>query len=220
MSMVIKKNISSSANVNVKPPGMVLLHPDLGLGAKVYHDVPQYAFDQGILDADFHERLLSDLDQVTEVAGIPKEMVWSRMVEYCVPDEIAWVKNMRTSKDHGLAYVGAQEKAISQKMFAVVGACLRNYIDARIMSVQEVLSRLKNDVMPQPTVLLIPNFSMIKGNGGDIPQWQVSSLLGLLYTRLARGLKTVVYIESMEELDKFYGASFRKHLDSYYTKIE
>lgn len=211
MALIIKKPPAKSVPVEDGDDNVVALQKN--------HGIPEDVFSIGILSHEYHERLLSDLDRVVETAGIPKHFVWSKMSEYCTEPEVAWVKRMRKGQDHGLAYIGKKNKAIEDKMMAIVGACLRNYIDARLMTVQEVLTRLKNDTMPQPTVLLIPNFSLEKKDGGDIPQWQVSSLLGLLYTRLARGLKTVIYISDLNSLSMFYGESFKKHIDSHYTKV-
>jgi len=87
------------------------------------------------------------------------------------------------------------------------------------MSVRDVIHRLPDDNMPQPTVLLIPNFCMDKGDGGHIAQWEISSLLGLLYTRLARNLKTVIYIGSMASLADNYGSAFRTHVEAHYSQV-
>lgn len=213
MALIIKKHPPSA------PPVPKVLSEDHTIVAQQFSGVPASAFEEGTLDAQYHERLLADLDRVAETAGVQKAFVWSKLSSYCDTHEVEWVKRMRKGQDHGLAYVGKKNIAIEDKMMAIAGVCLRNYIDARMMPVQEVLTRLKNDTMPQPTVLLIPNFSLEKKDGGDIPQWQVSSLLGLLYTRLARGLKTVVYISSMESLGLFYGESFKKHVEAHYTKV-
>jgi len=181
--------------------------------------VPEEAFEIGILNREYHARLLLNLETHAANAGIPPEFVWSKMSKYCTPEEVTWVRRMRVEKDHGLCYRGVFPVPIEDKMMAVTGACLRNYIDARMMTVQEVLHYLKAGDMPSPTVLLIPNFCLDKGEGGDIAQWQSSSLLGLLYSRLAKNLKTVLYIGSEAALEKHYGEAFAKHIRSHYTMI-
>lgn len=181
--------------------------------------IPPEVFEIGILDREYHARLLADLERFAAKAGIPPEFVWSRMSQYCTQEEVAWVKRMRMGKDHGLCLVGDFQVPIEDQMMAIAGACLRNFIDARVMPVQEVLSHLKSDSMPYPTVLLIPNFCLSKGDGGDIAQWQSSSLLGMLYSRLAKNLKTVLYIASESALEKNYGEAFVKHITAHYTLI-
>ena len=182
-------------------------------------EVPKEVFEIGILKKDYHERLLADLDRVASQAGIPAPFVWSKLSQYCNEADVAWVKALKHGKDNGMAYIGEFENPIEDRMMAITGACLRNYVDARLMSVQEVLSRLKSDNMPHPTVLLIPNFCLDKKEGGDIPAWQVSGLLGMLYARLARGLKTVVHVGSMEALQKYYGEAFYKHITAHYKLV-
>lgn len=172
------------------------------------------------MDKEFHARLLLEIERFTETAGIVPAMVWSRMAEYCTEEEIEWVRRMRQDKTNGMVYVGSPNVPVEDKMMAIAGACLRNYIDARVMPVQDVIARLRADTMPHPTVLLIPNFCIEKGEGGDIAQWHISSLLGLLYSRLAKNLKTVLYVGSWASLEKNYGEAFKKHIASHYHIIQ
>jgi hypothetical protein len=182
--------------------------------------VPEEAFTSGILNKEYHDRLLVDIDGITDVAGIPPEYLWTRLSEVCQEADIEWVKSIKKHNDHGLALVnsGAKKgKPVTDRMMAITGACLRNYIDARVMPLQSVLAALKEDNMPMPSILLIPNFCLGNNDGGNIPAWQVSSLLGMLYSRLAKDLKTVVYIESLSGLEKSYGESFRHHIESHFS---
>lgn len=183
-------------------------------------NIPEEVFEIGILNRQYHDRLLADLERLAAKAGIPPEFVWAKLSKYCTDAEVTWVKEMRRGDTHGMAYVGNKTKVpVEDKMMAITGACLRNYTDARIMSVQDVIHRLHEDNMPQPTVLLIPNFCMDKGDGGHIAQWEISSLLGLLYSRLARNLKTVIYVGSMASLADNYGSAFRTHVEAHYSLI-
>lgn len=180
--------------------------------------VPPEAFASGVLNKEYHERLLLDIDTVTATAGIPPQYLWARMSDYGNSEDLDWVRNFKHHGDDGLAIL--QNKgpvAVPDRMMAMTGAFLRNYIDARVMSVQDVLSHLKNDNMPHPTVLLIPNFCLGTKDGGHIAPWEVSSLLGLLYSRLSRNLRTVVYIGSLDAVEKAYGESFRELFDSHYS---
>lgn len=181
--------------------------------------IPEEAFSSGVLDKEYHARLLIDLERFTAMAGIPPAFVWTRLSSYCSLEEIAWVQGMRRGEDYGLCYFGELGVPVEDKMMAIAGACLRNYIDAKVMPVQAVLSMLKEDKSPSATVLLIPNFCLGKEEGGAIANWQSSSLLGMLYSRLAQNLKTVIYISSEEALEKNYGDAFLKHVKSHYTMI-
>lgn len=180
--------------------------------------IPDSAFKDKLLDKDYHDRLIQDLPQVIATAGVPASAVWARLSTFCSPEEVTWVKNLRSVADCGLMFTGTSfEVAVNAKMIAITGVCLRNYTDARMMPVQEVVKRLKDDSMPSPTVLLIPNFCLDKANGGDVPSWEVSSLMGLLLSRMGKGFKTVLYATSMAVVQKQYGDSFKTLLESKYS---
>lgn len=184
--------------------------------------IPKDAFDSGLLSRDYHDRLIADLENIVKRAGVPVSAVWSRLSQLCDADcDYEWVRAMRFSEDGGMAYIGKPKGAsVEDRMRGIVGACLRNYTNARMMTVQDVLARLKSGDMPDPTLLLIPNFCMDKADGGDIPTWQVSELLGLLIERASMGKKTVLYAPSWTALEKQYGTSFCEHIKAYYAVYE
>jgi len=180
--------------------------------------IPAAAFKSGLLDRDYHERLLSDLPQLVAKAGVPMHAVWSRLSDYCTAEEIAWVRDLRCTPDNGIVFYGDHFAVpVEDKMVAIAGVCLRNYTDARLMPVQEVIRRLKDDDMPTPSVLLIPNFCLPKDGGGDMPTWETTHLMGLLINRMGKGLKTILYCSSLETAEKQYGKAFRAHLESGYA---
>ena len=94
----------------------------------------------------------------------------------------------------------------------MAAACLRNYISAKVMTVQEVISALKVDEIPSATVLFIPNFHFGQSNAGKVPQWQISLLLGILYQRQKEGLQTVTYVSDMDAMAQEYGPSIATHI--------
>lgn len=181
--------------------------------------VPEEAFDAGVLDRDYHARLIAGLPKWAGKAGIPMEFVWTKLSKYCSKEEIEWVKGMRQSKDHGLVYTGTFSVPIEDKMMAIAAACLRNYVDARFMSVQQVIARLKEDDMPECSVVLVPNFCMSKDDTSNVAPWEAAALLGWLYSRLARGQKTVLYVGDMKKLEAAYGESMARHIKSHYTIV-
>jgi len=182
--------------------------------------IPAEVFESHLMDRDHHDRLIADLPKVVEVAGIQPKFVWSRLSQYCSGTELKWVANIRSKDSNGLAYTGKTEVPIEDKMMAITGACLRNYIDARMMSIQEVLARTKDGDMPFPTVLLIPNFFLNRLEGETVPSWQVSNLLGMLYARLSKDLKTIVYVGNMDELGKAYGLPIQDHITTHFVVID
>lgn len=180
--------------------------------------IPKAAFDSGLLNREYHDRLLADAVVYCKKAGVPLSALWMPLSHYCLKgQDYEWVKNFRASEDGGLLYLGKHSVPVEEKMRAIVGACLRNYTDARIMSAQDVLKKLKTGDLADPTVLLIPNFCLDKDDGGDIPTWEVSQLLGLLIDRASYGKKTILYAASWAALEKQYGTSMKEHLTLYYA---
>lgn len=183
--------------------------------------VPKEAFASGLLNLDVHDRLLLNLERVVKKAGVPTHAVWSKLSDFCEPkSDYAWVRDLHSSADFGLVYVGKLKVPADAKMRAITGACLRNYTDARMFTVQEVIRLLKDDSLPDATLLLIPNFCVDKTDGGDIPTWEVQLLLGMLLKRMSAGQKTVLYISSWTALEKQYGESFKDHLQAHYSVME
>lgn len=181
--------------------------------------IDESVFEAGILDRTYHDRLLLNLDGFCKRAGVPQQFVLTRLNQYCTPKEVEWVRALRRPTKFGLCFTGKSDAEVLERMLAIGGACLRNYIDSRVMSVQTVLGYLKADNMPTPTVLLIPNFYLEKDEGGDQPSWLVSYLLGMLYSRLGSSLKTVIYVQDLNGLGKRYGAAFKAHIEAHYEII-
>lgn len=181
--------------------------------------IPPEAFSSGILDKNYHAGLLADLDRLSAKAGIPPFFVWSRLSDYCSAKDIEWVRRMREVSDHGLIFSGTNFSIpVADKMMAIAGACLRNHINARVMTVQDVVAYLKADKAITASVVLVPNFSMAKGEAG-IAHWQAASLLGWLYSRLVGDMKTILYVGSFPVLEEAYGEAMARHLKAHYHII-
>lgn len=189
--------------------------------------VLQEAIDAGVIDEVQHIQLLSDIAGYTRTAGIPEHYVWTSAKEYCGDTELAYIDTIKKSlherdgSNIGMVYEGDVEgAAINERMMSIAGVCLRNYINAKVMTVQAVLDALKAQTMPtNVSVLLIPNFFSSRADGGRIAEWEVANLLGLLYQRQQDGKHTVLHVSNMKELGKEYGPSFKKHLQSKFIKI-
>lgn len=180
-------------------------------------EIPDEVFEIGILSKEYHERLITNLKKYAGKAGIPPKYVWSKLSQYCSDADVTWVRKMREGTDCGLIYTGtAYNVPVEDKMMAIAGACLRNFIDARMMTVQDVIFRLKDESMPYPTVILVPNFCMSKDDVSSVAPWQAAALLGWLYSRLAKNLKTVLYVGDMKTLESAYGEAMAKHLSAHY----
>lgn len=175
-----------------------------------------HAYDTGVLDRGVHSRLAQNLEHFAQRANIADVYILDKMSNFdCSDQEIAYVRTIKraaAAKHFGLIYHGKETKPVMQRMMGVAGACVRNFIDAKVMSVQELFADIKAGNPPTATVLCIPNFFVAKSEGGKIAEWNISELLGVLYARMARGQQTLVYVSSMKELRTTYGDPIADHL--------
>lgn len=180
-------------------------------------------YESGILKPDHHARLVSDIERVAQTAKILPRFIANNMSECgCTEAEIDWLRDMKYHRENGhtgMVYLGGCGN-VADRMMAVAGACLRNYIDARMFTIQEVVDGLKDHSLPDSRVMLVPNFFLMKTEGGDLPSWQTSSLLGWLYSRYSSGKYTVLYVYSLNELASGYGVSFKDHIKQHYIPIK
>jgi hypothetical protein len=99
------------------------------------------------------------------------------------------------------------------RCMAICGAFVRNFIDARVFSLTDLVDCVqdKDKDVPEPTVMLIPNLFV-----PSLPVWKSSLVYDVLLRRLTLNLPTVVAVESMAKLRNTYGETFFQHLTSHY----
>lgn len=184
---------------------------------KVLAQYPE-EFGAGVLNPEVHADLVVELDNVCEIAGVRRKHVINSMKGICSAEEMEWVRRFPQHRENecaGLAYVGASQ--IQERMSALCGALVRNFIDARIVTVQSLIDM--KDPPPDPTVLIVPNFFIGKSGGGDLATWHTTALLGVLIQRLNHSRLTVVGISDMNAMALQYGHTFREIIEAYYTQV-
>jgi hypothetical protein len=100
-------------------------------------------------------------------------------------------------------------------MMAIAAALLRNFIDARVVPLNTLLSSVDSGKPIDPTVLLIPNL-FVRGGGKTVPAWKMQQAYDLLLQRSVSGKLSVVYVESMDGLKEGFGMVFGQHLEGHY----
>lgn len=181
------------------------------------------AYATGVLIPEVHSRLAQNLEHFARRANIYESHVLNKMSKFsCSLPEISYVKSVRRQYEsglYGLMYSGKENSPVLTRMMAVAGACLRNFVDAKVVTLQELLADLKDGNPPDVSVLLIPNFFIAKENGGKIAEWHIAELLGLLYARMARKQQTFVYVSDFQALVKTYGEPMGLHLAQHFLEI-
>lgn len=168
-----------------------------------------------VLDPVVHQRLLEREDEIVSVSGIPKAMLHLSAKEFCSPDEVDWLKNFWRLHSHGLHGVYTSEAArVERRFHAMAAALLRNFIDARVMPVTDLLTE-GGYTEANPTVLFVPNFYVAMA-GKTLTSWQIQILHSFLLKRQAESKVTVLFVENLEKLRTDYGKAMHSHLLDYY----
>lgn len=172
--------------------------------------------DTGILDAVKHERLIADLDHVKTTANIPANFITHSMTEFCTPGDIEFVKNYPKLKAQGCAgLLMVNESNADTRMMAMCGAFIRNFIDARVIPLNTLLSMQEEGEQAMSSVLFIPNL-FIRSAGKSLPSWKIQVIYDLLLARYVGGKTTIAYAEEMNGMEMAYGQMFADHLKNHY----
>lgn len=169
---------------------------------------------KSVLDPVRHARLIQDLDHIAKVAGVPIAYIKQSMVPFCDGTEIDYITNFRMYREikPGLLLVGKQNE--EQRCFAMAGALLRNFIDARIVHMSQLLEMLESGDGVTPSVLIVPNFYDTE-YGKALPSWKAGLMYDLLLCRAAESKPTILSVDSFHSMKVSYGLGISRHLEGF-----
>jgi hypothetical protein len=170
--------------------------------------------ESSVLDPVRHARLLDDLDHVCALANVKKSYVRESMTVFCDSTEVDYVVNFRVYREEspGLLLVG--KKNSEERCMAIAGALIRNFIDARVITLTALLDAADAKAVPEPTVMIIPNLFQ-KSYGKQYSAWQLAIIYDILLNRWTTNRPTVLALEDLTALQQAYGLSFADHLKKY-----
>lgn len=178
-------------------------------------------YASGILKPEKHGRLVANIETFAKDAMITSNWISSRLSEHCSEEEIEWLKRFKFHKgenNYGLCLTGDCDDVLD-RMSAMAGGLLRNFIRARVITLHMILGDEPVDL--DCTALLIPNFFTKQGKGNTgVPGWKIGELQDLLMQRRLAGQMTILYVESMSDMASEYGAYMKRFISSNYTVIE
>lgn len=173
-----------------------------------------------ILNKEYHARLIEDIDHYASVANVPVHMIHEPMAKYCSPEEVAWFKGILLQREKGVAglcLTGIDiKRPVETRMMAMACALLRNYVDARVVTMTTLLEEHKGGEVESPTVLFIPNFYVEYAGGKPNTNWQVNILQDILMRRLVEQKTTVIYVQSIEGIKKNFGESIGVFIEAHW----
>lgn len=177
------------------------------------------AFTSGVLSPNTHGHFVKNIGNHARVAGIPENYIYESAIGKLSPNEEKWVKGFHKNikkKLYGLVYMGDFPDHPIERINIITGVFVRNFVDARVRMLTDVLDQLKTSDFPSCKVLSIPNFFSKGAEAGKILyEADTSRLLGMLMRRGNEGLTTILYIENQEAFKKSFGNSFFQYLQNY-----
>jgi hypothetical protein len=175
---------------------------------------------ESILHKEYHARLLEDIEHFADVANVPVSMIHEPLAKYCNADEVSWVKAIMLHRENGIAGLCLtgidKSQPVETKMWAMGAALLRNYIDARVVTMGTLLEEHKEGEVESPTVLLIPNLYVEYAGGKPNTNWQVNILQDILMRRLVEKKTTIIYVQSIEGLKKNFGEGIGVFIEAHW----
>lgn len=171
--------------------------------------------NKSVLDAVRHKRLIEDFQHICAVAHVPGKYVRESMIGYCDSAEVDWVANFRLYRHTHPGLLITGKANAEERCMAIVGALLRNFIDARLVTLSQLLEAHEEGRVPNPTVMVIPNLFMQTVGGKTLPAWQLAVVYDILVSRWADNNPTVVAVENFSAMQQAYGLSFAQHLQNY-----
>lgn len=193
----------------------------MGASCVMGKDIEHPAYKTGLLNPDKHYMLVRDLRKYSEVAGISEKYIYTSLSNHCSETEIKWMQNFHSyhaSETHGMIYSGQFKESIFQKMATLTGCFLRNFVDARIIMLSDVIKSIYDNSF-DPTVLMIPNFYMNGTERGGVKLFDRDrqNLFGFMMDRSNRGKCTILYVENMDKMAIDYGEGFVKLFKNYHV---
>lgn len=162
-----------------------------------------------VLDPVRHERLLMDKAHILAMANIPESVLNTSMVGLCTEAQIDWVRKFHSVRKlhSGVVLTGSK----SEQAMLMTGALIRNFVDARVITLDVLLGLSEGDHAPDPTVMVVPNFFQ-RSYGKTLPAWKVSLLYDILLKRKAGDRQTILVIEEADAMAAAYGPAIREHV--------
>lgn len=147
-----------------------------------------------------HDRLVDDRAYYARLAGVEEAWLWQPLLPHVGPKEARWVREYRRLAGRGVRgvlYVGDAGEAAT-RMRAICGALVRNFVDARLRRLGEVLRGDGGGC----SALFVPDLAL--GPEGA-PDWMRREAAGLLQERVAAGQQTVVYARDAGVIERSLG---------------
>ncbi len=161
-------------------------------------------WSSGVLNPSDHLRLVMNIDSIASRAGLGeryKSLIWEPTApDLLSPMELQWAQAVVAyAKTHtwsmsklGICYP-AGTKHIHDRMRQMVAKLLRNIVDARVLTIHEILAERKATGTVEGTAILCPDF-ILPEYIQTFSDWDRKELIAFIKDRAKDGLPTSVYL--------------------------
>jgi hypothetical protein len=182
----------------------------------------EQAIEDGVLDEDFHAPIIRRLDFFSEQTRVPVTHICSSATNHLSPDELKKIQKFpewTSDGVGGLMVYGKTQRSITELFCAIGGWFIRNKLDARVYTIQELANdaRLDGPGLPDCRILLLPDFFVLNRNVND---WIRQTLDTVIYSRYAEGKFTIIYSEHIETMKGNYGGPLTMHFMKTYKTMK
>lgn len=167
-----------------------------------------------ILVPEKHYRLIQQRHGVAQRAGLGAayiSAIWDPLPPIVSRNQRQWLVNLIYKHPQHRVFRGGVTH-VAECFRALVGALLRNEIDARLMTVEEIVQIVMSDEVLDAGVLFISDFAV-----EDEPRSEPvkRKMTGVIRQRINAGLPTAIYASSITAISKIYGAAFAQEVSSF-----
>lgn len=161
----------------------------------------------GTLDKSVHAPLIANRVGHARRAGLGEaymHCIWQQLPPEILPHEKEWMHNIvrKIAQPQHLALAGDYSR-VCDRMRVYTGALVRNFIDARIMSVAELLQYGMSGEELKATVLFIPDFAT--SDAEKASDAVKRAITGVIRPRLINGQVMCIYAHDKEAISRAYG---------------
>lgn len=166
-----------------------------------------------ILDKTYHKRLIEGMTDALRDANISERFIHTSLSQHAsgpVLDYIRGFKQQTKIGNYGLLVCGYKYmNAPEEGMQAIVASLTRNFIRARVVTLQGFMDNDDDDLQDY-TALAIPN--LLTGSKSALPEWAFAGLADRLSYRKLKGRQTIMWATSMNEVETVYGTDITRAL--------
>lgn len=173
----------------------------------------------GVLQPDAHYRVVQNREAIAKRAGLGAAFmsaIWTALPAEVTEDERGWVRGIVQRQEPQHRLYGGNIAHSAARFRTLVGWLVRNFIDARMMSVEEIVSASMEGEAVEAQVLFVPDFA-IKGEPKSAPIQR--AVLSVVRARFNTGLPTALFTNTPDAVPETYGRSAWDEIEAITTKV-